>query len=157
MALATAITTYVENAKPPEVCFVGIQCLPQGNIQRSGNDYDVFLPVMDTTMNLVANLDDVLVISESRNSSNFENNILPIKEIFKGGLTGTISGANYPQQVVQGFRPRIRKIFGSTQPFDVGPVPIQNFLVITLKARPGENLPVGPYNATYLNFTKCPS
>jgi hypothetical protein len=135
------------------VTFVGIQATPQGNIQRSGSDYNLFLPTRDTTINLVAGINSVLTLQDRRNNELIQKNIDEIKKVFEGGLVGTISGANYFQQVVGARNPRIERKYGYIQPFGFGPIPYQDYLVITLTPSAGTNLPIGPYNAVNLSLS----
>ena len=135
------------------VTFVGIQATPQGNIQKNGSDYNLFLPTRDTTINLVAGVNSVLTLQDRRNNELIQKNIDEIKKVFEGGLVGTISGANYFQQVVGARNPRIERKYGYIQPFNFGPVPYQDYLVITLTPSSGANLPIGPYNAVSLSLS----
>ena len=137
------------------VTFVGIQATPQGNIQRSGSKYILYLPTRDTTVNLVAGINSVLTLQDKRNNELIQKNINEIKKVFGNGLVGTISGANYFQQAVSASNPRIERKFGNIQPFGVGPTPYQDYLVITLQPSKGSNLPVGPYNAVNLGLSKA--
>ena len=90
----------------------------------------------------------------SLNFPQIQKNIKELQSVFQGGLSGTISGANYFQQVVKAIKPRIERKIGYVQPFGFGPIPYQDYLVITLIANPGSNLPIGPYNAVNLNLSK---
>lgn len=139
---------------PVNICFISVQCSPPGNIQRnSAGNYNLFLPLTDTLVEVVASINMVQSLRGTTISNT--TNLKELQGFINRGVVGNISGLNQSQQVITATDVKVRQEFGRIQPFSWGPIPYQSYLVVTLVPGSGETLPIGPYGRVYLNLVGC--